>query len=66
MNYITESLEISAQGVPKPQLKANTRNNKDLEPTQAQKKKKECCSVTKIFPSKVNDSTTMNGMRKQN
>jgi len=37
MDYITESLEILAQGVPKPQLKeSNTSNNKYWEPKQAQ------------------------------
>jgi len=53
--------------VPKPQLKDSiTSNNKNEEPTQAQKEKKESYPVTKIFPSKVKDSTTMNGRRKQN
>ncbi len=39
MDYITESLEILAQGVPKPQLKesnTSTSSNKDWKPKQAQ------------------------------
>jgi len=37
MDYITESLEISAQEVSKPQLKeSNTSNNNNWEPKQVQ------------------------------